>query len=125
MYFASVLKEAGCTIIYGMQNFKVHSKITPFFCPNRGRSATSPTSGTGNYNEKTSKQYTDLNIITADEEIGEDGAAFFRNVAICNTEYDYKRLLIAPEGLKKGLIERIDGRSPLRGRGNLPSSPPR
>lgn len=64
--------------------------------------------GTGNYNENTSKQYTDLNIITADREIGEDGAAFFRNIAICNTDYSYEKLLIAPQGLKKGLLQCID-----------------
>ena len=113
MYFASVLKEAGCTIIYGMQNFKVHSKIISILLSDGGKIGYITHLGTGNYNEKTSKQYTDLNVITADEEIGEDGAAFFRNVAICNTEYDYKRLLIAPEGLKKGLIERIDGQIAL------------
>ena len=113
MYFASVLKEAGCTIIYGMQNFKVHSKIISILLSDHGKIGYITHLGTGNYNEKTSKQYTDLNVITADEEIGEDGAAFFRNVAICNTEYDYKRLLIAPEGLKKGLIERIDGQIAL------------
>ena len=52
--------------------------------------------------------YTDLNIITADRAIGEDAAAFFRNIAICNTDYHYDRLLIAPQGLKKGLLKCID-----------------
>ncbi|MGN0812635.1 MAG: polyphosphate kinase 1 [Candidatus Coproplasma sp.] len=108
MYYAGVLKDAGCTIIYGMQNYKVHSKIISILLNEGGKIGYITHLGTGNYNESTSKQYTDLNVITANEEIGEDGAAFFRNVAICNTDFNYKRLLIAPEGLKKGLIEHID-----------------
>ena len=64
--------------------------------------------GTGNYNESTSKQYTDLNIITADRQTGEDASLFFRNIAICNLDGDYKRLLVAPSTLKKGIIEQID-----------------
>ena len=64
--------------------------------------------GTGNYNESTSKQYTDLNYITADTEIGEDAVAFFRNIAICNTDFHYKKLLVAPETLKPGIVALID-----------------
>ena len=64
--------------------------------------------GTGNYNESTAKQYTDLNIITANREIGEDGAAFFRNLAVLNVEYDYTRLLVAPYSLKAGLLAEMD-----------------
>lgn len=108
MYFAGVLQEAGCTIIYGMQNYKVHSKIISVVLREGEKIGFITHLGTGNYNESTAKQYTDLNIITADREIGEDAAAFFRNVAICNTDYEYKRLLIAPQGLKKGLLECID-----------------
>ena len=64
--------------------------------------------GTGNYNESTAKQYTDLNIITADRDIGEDAVAFFRNISICNVDFEYKRLLVAPETLKPGIIRYID-----------------
>ena len=108
MYFARKLQEAGCTIIYGMENYKVHSKIISIVL-NDGDDVRYITHlGTGNYNESTSKQYTDLNIITSDRQIGEDGAAFFRNISICNTEYRYNRLLVAPETLKSGLIGYID-----------------
>ena len=82
MYFAGVLQEAGCTIIYGMQNYKVHSKIVSVLLSEDGEIGYITHLGTGNYNESTAKQYTDLNILTADREIGEDAAAFFRNVAI-------------------------------------------
>lgn len=108
MYFAGVLQEAGCTIIYGMQNYKVHSKIVSVLLSEDGEIGYITHLGTGNYNESTAKQYTDLNILTADREIGEDAAAFFRNVAICNTDYRYEKLLIAPQGLKKGLLKCID-----------------
>ena len=108
MYFAGVLREAGCTIIYGMQNYKVHSKIISVLLSEGGEVEYITHLGTGNYNESTAKQYTDLNIITANREIGEDAAAFFRNIAICNTDYRYDRLLVAPQGLKKGLLECID-----------------
>ena len=108
MYFARKLQEAGCTIIYGMENYKVHSKIISIVLQNEGEVRYITHLGTGNYNESTSKQYTDLNIITSDRAIGEDGAAFFRNISICNTEYRYNRLLVAPETLKSGLIACMD-----------------
>ena len=75
---ASVLQEAGCTIIYGMHNFKVHSKIIAIVLSEGEKLSYITHLGTGNYNESTSKQYTDMNILTANEEIGEDAAAFFR-----------------------------------------------
>ena len=65
--------------------------------------------GTGNYNESTAKQYTDLNIITADRAIGEDGAAFFRNVSISNVDGEYSRLQIAPKYFKRKILECLDG----------------
>ena len=104
MYFASKLQEAGCTIIYGMDNYKVHSKIISVVLKLRYITHL----GTGNYNESTSRQYTDLNIITADRKIGEDAVAFFRNVSICNTDFEYERLLVAPKTLKSGLIGYMD-----------------
>ena len=108
MYFAGKLQEAGCTIIYGMENYKVHSKIISIVLKDGEDIRYITHLGTGNYNESTSKQYTDLNIITADQQIGEDAVAFFRNIAICNTDYVYQRLLVAPETLKSGLIEYMD-----------------
>lgn len=108
MYFAGKLQEAGCTIIYGMENYKVHSKIISIVLKEGDGLRYITHLGTGNYNESTSKQYTDLNIITADRDIGEDAVAFFRNIAICNTDFEYRRLLVAPETLKSGLVKYID-----------------
>ena len=108
LHYASKLQEAGCTIIYGMENYKVHSKIISVVLKEGEEIRYITHLGTGNYNESTSKQYTDLNIITADEKIGQDAVAFFRNIAICNTDFAYQRLLVAPETLKPGLISLID-----------------
>lgn len=108
MYYADVLAEAGCTVIYGMGNYKVHSKIVSVVLEDGGEVKYLTHIGTGNYNEGTAKQYTDLNIITADRQIGEDAVAFFRNIAVGETGYDYQRLLVAPHTLKRGLIERIE-----------------
>ena len=108
LYFANKLQEAGCTIIYGMENYKVHSKIISIVLKEEDQLRYITHLGTGNYNESTSRQYTDLNILTADTKIGEDAVAFFRNVSICNTDFDYQRLLVAPKTLKSGLIACID-----------------
>ena len=108
MYFASKLQESGCTIIYGMENYKVHSKILSVVLKDGEEIRYITHLGTGNYNESTSKQYTDLNILTSDRQIGEDAVAFFRNIAICNTDFEYKKLLVAPETLKQGLIKYMD-----------------
>lgn len=108
LYFANKLQEAGCTIIYGMENYKVHSKIISIVLKDGDELRYITHLGTGNYNESTSRQYTDLNILTADKKIGEDAVAFFRNVAICNADFTYERLLVAPKTLKSGLIRYID-----------------
>ncbi len=108
LYFSEVLKDAGCTIIYGMGNYKVHSKIISIVLADGEDIKYITHLGTGNYNEKTSKLYTDLNIITSDARIGRDAVAFFRNIAICNTDYDYEKLLIAPKSLKSGIVAYIE-----------------
>ncbi|MDE6401269.1 MAG: RNA degradosome polyphosphate kinase, partial [Clostridiales bacterium] len=108
LYFSEILRDAGCTIIYGMGNYKVHSKIISIVLTNGEELRYVTHLGTGNYNEQTSKLYTDLNIITSDDGIGRDAVAFFRNIAICNIDHDYERLLIAPKSLKSGLIEYIE-----------------
>lgn len=108
LYFSEVLKDAGCTIIYGMGNYKVHSKIISVVLTDGKELRYITHLGTGNYNEQTSRQYTDLNIITSDSAIGRDAVAFFRNIAICNIDHAYEKLLIAPKTLKSGIISYIE-----------------
>lgn len=121
LYFSEVLKDAGCTIIYGMGNYKVHSKIISIVLADGDSIRYITHLGTGNYNEQTSKLYTDLNIITSDEDIGRDAVAFFRNIAICNTDHKYDKLLIAPKTLKSGLIEYIERETEKAERGEKAS----
>lgn len=109
LYFSEVLKEAGCTVIFGCGNYKVHSKIVSIVLTDGDELRYITHLGTGNYNEQTSKLYTDLNIITSDEKVGADAVAFFRNLAICNIENgEYSKLLIAPKSLKSGIIKYIE-----------------
>lgn len=121
LYFSEVLKEAGCTIIFGCGNYKVHSKIISIVLADGEQLRYVTHLGTGNYNEQTSKLYTDLNIITSDESIGRDAVAFFRSLAICNMDGKYEKLLIAPRSLKSGLISYIERETDKAKRG-LPAS---
>lgn len=108
LYNADMLRDAGCTVFYGVEDYKVHSKIISITLEDEDGIHYITHLGTGNYNESTAKQYTDLNLITADQEIGEDGAAFFRNLATLNVDCSYKRLLVAPYSLEPGLMKEID-----------------
>lgn len=121
LYFSEVLRDAGCTIIYGMGNYKVHSKIISVVLADGDRLRYITHLGTGNYNEQTSKQYTDLNILTGDDDIGKDAVAFFRNIAIANPDHEYSRLLIAPRTLKSGIIKYIE-RETEKAKNGLPAS---
>ncbi|MCD7776593.1 MAG: polyphosphate kinase 1 [Firmicutes bacterium] len=106
--WAERLEEAGCTILYGFEGIKVHSKVCLITRRDRGRVSYITQIGTGNYNEKTAKQYTDLSLITANREIGEDASLFFQNMATGNLLGDYKRLLVSPFSLKNKVICEIN-----------------
>lgn len=103
------LEDAGCTVIYGVEDYKVHSKICLITMRDKGGIHYITQIGTGNYNEKTAKQYTDLSLITTDPEIGSDAAEFFKNMAISNLHGVYHRLLVSPNSLKSAVIDLING----------------
>ena len=107
--WAERLEDAGCTVQYGFEGVKVHSKICLITRRERGSIQHITQVGTGNYNEKTAKLYTDLCLITSNPAIGADAAAFFQNMSISNLEGEYRHLLVAPNGLKNRLISLIDG----------------
>ncbi len=102
------MEEAGCKIIYGFEDYKVHSKICLITRQERGTVRHITQVGTGNYNEKTAKQYTDVSLITSDESIGADAGAFFNNMALGNLEGRYNRLLVAPSSLKNNILALMD-----------------
>ena len=102
------LERAGCRVIYGFESYKVHSKVCLITRLEHGSPRYVTQIGTGNYNEKTAQLYTDLSLITADQNIGRDAAEFFRNMFIGNLEAQYRHLLVAPDCMKSRLIELID-----------------
>ncbi len=102
------LEQAGCTIIYGLENYKVHSKVCLITKNVGGETRYITQIGTGNYNEKTAKQYTDFSLITQNHEIGEDAADFFSNISISNLDGEYKHLWVAPNAMKDKIIGYID-----------------
>ncbi len=107
--WAERLEEAGCNVIYGFEGFKVHSKICLITRRDENKINYVTQVGTGNYNEKTAKLYTDLSLITADNGIGHDAMKFFKNMSISNLNGDYDHLLVAPNSFKNKLLELIEG----------------
>lgn len=107
--WSRLLEDSGCKVIYGVEDYKCHSKIC-LITMRRGDKLSYITQiGTGNYNERTNEMYTDLSLITANEDIGLDGTVFFQNMLVGNLEGEYRHLLVAPAGIKPRLMELIDG----------------
>lgn len=102
------LEEAGCRVIYGFENYKVHSKICLITCKTRNGYQYITQVGTGNYNEKTAAMYTDVCLMTADQEIGQDAAVFFQNMSMGNLRGTYRHLIVSPNTLKKKVLELIE-----------------
>lgn len=106
--WAERLEEAGCTVIYGSEGFKCHSKICQLTY-REGMALTRLTLlGTGNFNEKTAKLYSDFMLMTAHPGIGEDANLFFRNLSLGNLRGDYRFLGVAPVGLKPLIMRGLD-----------------
>ena len=102
-------EEAGCNVIYGFRDYKVHSKIC---CITRrmpdGSLQHITQLGTGNYNEKTARLYTDLSFITTDEAFGRDAVEFFRNMQLENVSDNYNVLRVAPLQIKPMILDNLD-----------------
>lgn len=106
--WSRLLEDAGCHVIYGIDDYKVHAKIL-LITRREGHALQHIVNvATGNYNESTARFYTDLSLITSNPEIGEDAVALFHNLSINNLEGTYKHLLVSPSTLKKGVLERMD-----------------
>lgn len=102
-------EEAGCNVIYGFREYKVHSKICCITRQRENGEVVHITQlGTGNYNEKTSRLYTDYSFITTDEAIGRDADEFFRNMQLENASDNYEVLWVAPLQIKPMIIQHID-----------------
>ena len=102
------LQDAGCTVFYGFDDYKVHSKLTLITSRVNGKYRYLTQIGTGNYNEKTSELYTDLSFITTRQEIGEEASAVFNNMALQRLTGDVSTMLVAPLHFKSVLLEEMD-----------------
>ncbi len=108
IYWSRMLEKAGCQIIYGLEGFKVHSKLC--LITRRGENGVEYITqiGTGNYNEKTARLYTDLSLMTASEAIGIEAAKVFRALTKGETVESSDHLLVAPKCLQNKVIQMID-----------------
>ena len=102
------LEEAGCQVIYGLDGYKVHCKLCLVTRRADGQTEYYTQIGTGNYNEKTARLYTDLSLMTADPAIGMEAAAVFQALAMGETVEDSQQLLVAPKCLQNRILALID-----------------
>ena len=106
--YSRKLEEAGCRVIYGLNGYKVHSKLCLITRKTDNGLSYITQIGTGNYNEKTSKLYTDLSLITAKEEIGKEAAEVFACLLRGETIEETHMLLVAPKCLQNKVLALID-----------------
>ena len=103
------LEDAGCNVFYGFENYKIHSKICLITRRERGEIRYITQVGTGNYNEKTAEQYTDVSLLTSNRDIGQDAVEFFKNMSIGELDGEYRHLLVSPYSLKREVLRLMDG----------------
>lgn len=102
------MEEAGCRVLYGFEGYKVHSKVCLITYRSKNEIRYITQIGTGNYNEKTAKMYTDYSLMTSHQGIGEDAAVFFKNMSIGNLDGVYEHLIASPVGLKQKVLSLMD-----------------
>ena len=102
------LEEAGCQVIYGLDGYKVHSKLCLITRKTENGLEYITQVGTGNYNEKTARLYTDLSMMTANTEIGQEASAVFGALAMGETVKATKHLLVAPNCLQNKVLGMIE-----------------
>ena len=106
--WSRLLEDAGCHVIYGLDGYKVHSKLCQIMKKKDGNVEYYTQIGTGNYNEKTARLYTDLSLMTADPKIGTEAARVFQALAMGETVEDMEHLLVAPKCLQNKVLAMID-----------------
>lgn len=106
--WSRLLEDAGCHVIYGLDGYKVHSKLCQIMKKKDGNVEYYTQIGTGNYNEKTARLYTDLSLMTADPKIGMEATRVFQALAMGETVEDMEYLLVAPRCLQNKVLAMID-----------------
>ena len=102
------LEDAGCRVIYGLDGYKVHSKLCLVTRKSEGQVEYYTQIGTGNYNEKTARLYTDLSLMTANVEMVRDAANLFQTLSMEETVDNVQHLLVAPRCLQNKVLSMID-----------------
>lgn len=108
VHWAKQLEQAGCLVIYGMNNLKTHSKITLVVSRRNGKIERFVHLGTGNYNDATAKIYTDMGIITTDKEFGIDATNFFNYLSGYTEKPTFNHLVVAPFDIRDEFIRLMD-----------------
>jgi polyphosphate kinase len=106
--WARKLEQAGCHVVYGLVGLKTHCKLAMVVRDEPDGIRRYTHIGTGNYNPKTSRMYEDLGLLTTDELIGEDVAHLFNNLSGWSRNAEYGQLMVAPDSVRTGLVERIE-----------------
>ncbi|KTW22891.1 RNA degradosome polyphosphate kinase [Staphylococcus xylosus] len=108
VHWARMLEDAGCHVIYGMTHLKTHSKISLVVKRINNKLTSFVHLGTGNYNDKTANLYTDMGIITTNNEIAEDAINFFNYLSGYSIKPVYNKLIVAPFDIRDVFLARID-----------------
>ena len=106
--WSRLLEEAGCRVIYGLDGYKVHSKLCLITKKTEEQIEYYTQIGTGNYNEKTSRLYTDLSLMTYNVDIGLEASNVFQALAMGETVKHVDHLLVAPKCLQNKILDMID-----------------
>ena len=106
--WSRLLEDAGCRVIYGLDGYKVHSKLCLITKKTDEQIEYYTQIGTGNYNEKTSRLYTDLSLMTYNVDIGLEAANVFQALAMGETIKHVDHLLVAPKCLQNKILDMID-----------------
>ncbi len=105
--YATMLEEAGCTVIYGLSDYKIHAKLCLITCKVHNQIQYITQVGTGNYNEKTSELYTDLSFISTDPKMGEDATRVFQALCVGEVVESTERLWVAPNCFESNVLRYI------------------
>ncbi len=111
--WARELEKAGCHVVYGLVGLKTHCKTSLVVRQEKGQLRRYAHIGTGNYNPKTARVYEDLGLLTADPEVGADLTDLFNTLTGYSRQTRYRTLLVAPHGVRAGLVERIASQAEL------------
>ena len=111
--WARALEKAGCHVVYGLMGLKTHCKTSLVVRQEKGQLRRYAHIGTGNYNPKTARIYEDVGLLTADPEVGADLTDLFNTLTGYSRQTDYRTLMVAPHGVRAGLVERIEAQADL------------